>query len=596
MLKRLARWLLRLIILAFVIFVVVLVTDAISHHYRPGSVLVLELDGPIVERSSASAFGLISADETPLNVVRRALNIAQDDPRIVGLAIRVLDPQFELAQAEELTDAIDTFRRHGKWVCAYMETAGEGGFGNLPYYIASSADPGELSMMPQGELNLLGVGIREIFARGTLDWLKITPNFAAIGKYKDAANIFTEKDFTPGQHEEDDALAGAMYDQIVSGISAHRQITPDAVRAIIDRAPLSAEDGLKSKLLDRLEYQDQFDERMKHYRGEKHQLVDYDSYDNTIISRMFAHHPKIAVIYGVGDIQKGNGGLNPFSTPGSEAMDSDDMADAFKSAREDDDIRAVIFRIDSPGGEVLASELIRRAAQLTAEKKPLVVSMSSYAASGGYWVSTPAAEVVAEPGTITGSIGVLGGKFNVAGAATALGVNTGTITRGANALMFDSFSDFTPEQAHIFRDVLLGDTYQYFLKIVADQRHMTIAQVNDIAQGRVWTGDQALNVKLVDKLGGFDTALAEAKRLAKLDPQERVQLVELPEVPGLITRLTSGQVYSRIYAQAYAQIYRQFFGSQALTTLRAFAPMLEIMRDASQHHAGEVFCPVVPIM
>ena len=140
----------------------------------------------------------------------------------------MIDPTFELAQAEELTGAIDSFRRHGKWVSAYMETAGEGGFGNLPYYVASSAD--ELSMMPQGELNLLGVGIREMFARGTLDWLKITPNFDAIGKYKSAANIFTQKDFTPGQHEEDDALAGAMYDQMVSGISSpsppHRRRRP----------------------------------------------------------------------------------------------------------------------------------------------------------------------------------------------------------------------------------------------------------------------------------------------------------------------------------------------------------------------------------
>jgi protease IV len=596
MLKRLARWLLRLIILAFATFVVVIVTDAIEHHYRPGSVLVLQLDGPVVERSSTSALGLISSSETPLDAVRHALNLAQNDPRIVGLAIRVIDPEFELAQAEELTGEIDEFRRHGKWVCAYMETAGEGGFGNLPYYVASAADLGELSMMPQGELNLLGVGIREMFARGTLDWLKIAPNFAAIGKYKDAANIFTDKDFTPAQHEEDDALAGAMYDQIVSGIGAHRHLTPDAVRAIIDRAPLTAEDGLQSKLLDRLEYQDQFDERMKHYRGEKHQLVDYDSYGESIISRMFTHRRKIAVIYGVGDIQQGNGGINPFSAPGSEAMDSDDMTDAFKTARKDSSVRAVIFRINSPGGEVLASELIRRAAQLTAGKKPLVVSMSSYAASGGFWISTPAAETVAEPGTITGSIGVLGGKFNIAGATTALGINTGAITRGTNALMFDSFTDFTPDQARIFHDVLLGNTYQYFLKIVADQRHMTVAQVNDIAQGRVWTGDQALNLKLVDKLGGFDTALAEAKRLAKLDPQEPVQLEELPEQAGLLTRLVSGQVYSRIYAEAYAQIYRQFFGPQALTALRAFAPMLAIMRDASQHHSGEVFCPVVPIM
>ena len=593
MLKRFARWLLSLIIFAFVIFVVVIIVNAFEHHYSPGSVLVLQLDGPVVERSNLSTFSLISSNETPLDVVLHALRNAQDDPRIVGLAIRSIDPQFELAQAEEVTSAIDSFRRHGKWVCAWMETAGEGGFGNLPYYVASSADPGELSMMSIGQLNLLGVGIREMFARGTLDWLKITPNFDAIGKYKDAANIFTGKDFTPGQHEEDDALAGAMYDQIVQGISAHRHLTPAAVQALIDRAPLDADDGLQSKLLDRLEYEDQFNNRMRHFRGEHHHLVDYDSYGPSIISRMFTSRPKIAVIYGVGAIQQGNGGgFDPFSVPGEAAMDSDDMVDAFNTARKDDSIRAILFRVNSPGGAVMASELIRRAAERAAAKKPLVVSMSTYAASGGFWISTPASEIIAEPGTITGSIGVLGGKFNISGATTALGINTGAITRGANALMFDSFTDFTPSQWKIFDDVLLGNTYQYFLKLVADSRHMTVAQVNNIAQGRVWTGDQALGIHLIDKIGGFDTALAEAKRLAKIDPQQRVELVELPEQPGLLTRMLTGQVYAR----AYAQVYQQFFSSQALTSLQAFAPMLAVMRDASQHHAGEVFCPIIPVM
>jgi protease-4 len=579
MLKRLGRWLLRLIILAAVIFLIVVISDFVEHSYRPGSVLVLELDGSVVERSSSSALGLInSSNETPLDDVRRALNTAANDPRIVGLAIRVIDPQFELAQAQELSAMVDSFRNHGKWVTAYMETAGEGGFGNLPYYVASTAS--EVSMMPQGELNLLGVGIREIFARGTLDWLKINPNFDAIGKYKSAANIFTQKDFTPAQHEEDDALAGSMYDQIVSGISSHRHLASDQIKALIDRAPLTAADGLKSHLLDRLEYQDQFDERMRHYRGEDHQLVDYDSYARPMLSRLFHHHAKIAVIYGVGDIEHGGGGIDPFSTPGSDQMDSDDMVSAFKDAREDDSVRAVIFRIDSPGGSVIASELIRRAAELTAAKKPLVVSMSSYAASGGFWVATPAAEVIAEPGTITGSIGVLGGKFNIAGAATTLGVNTGAITRGANALMFDSFSDFTPDQAKIFHDQLLGDTYQYFLQLVAAQRHMTVAQVNDIAQGRVWTGDQALNLKLIDKLGGFDAALGEARRLAKLDPQQAVSIEELPEQPGLFSRLLGGQAD----------------GVHALASLRAFAPILALLRAAIHHHSGDAYCPVVPMM
>jgi protease-4 len=222
--------------------------------------------------------------------------------------------------------------------------------------------------------------------------------------------------------------------------------------------------------------------------------------------------------------------------------------------------------------------------------------MSSYAASGGLWVSTPAAEVVAEPGTITGSIGVLGGKFNVAGAATALGVNTGAITRGDNALMFDSFSDFTPAQAKLFHDVLLGNTYQYFLKIVAAQRHMTVDQVNDIAQGRVWTGDQALKLKLIDKLGGFDVALAEARRLANLDPDQEVKLEELPEQQGPLTRLLSGQVYDAIYDLALARFNRELVSQAGGAAARAFAPMLAIMRDAGTHHAGEVYCPVVPMM
>src|SRR5689334_2657011 len=157
-------------------------------------------------------------------------------------------------------------------------------------------------------------------------------------------------------------------------------------------------------------------------------------------------------------------------------MGSDDLVKAFKDAREDDNVRAVLFRVDSPGGSVIASELIRRAVELCARRKPVVVSMSGYAASGGYWVSTPAAHVFADPGTFTGSIGVLGGKFNIAGAAQALGINSASISRGENATMFDSFTDFTPGQARIFRDQILGNTYQYFLKIVAKQRHMTIGQ------------------------------------------------------------------------------------------------------------------------
>jgi protease-4 len=436
-------------------------------------------------------------------------------------------------------------------------------------------------MMPQGEMNLLGVGMREMFARDLLDWIKVKPVFDAIGKYKSAANIFTQKDFTPGQREEDEALATSISDQIVTVSARHRRLAPAAIRAIIDRAPITAADGLKAKLLDRLEYEDQFGDRVRAYRGEHHNLINADAYVGPHES-YFGERNKIAVIYGIGAIQRGAGGYDPVLSPGSNAMGSEDMIKAFDVARDDDAVRAVVFRINSPGGEVIASELIRRAVELCARRKPVVASMGGYAASGGFWIATPAARLFADPGTLTGSIGVLGGKFNLARGATALGINSGIVQRGANADMFDSFTDFTPAQAQIFHDQILGDTYNYFLKLVAAQRHMTVAQVDAVAQGRVWTGVQALQVKLIDYLGDFDAALSEAKLLAKLDPHQRVQIVELPEQVNPLIRLLSGQVY----------------GETSWRPPQALAPLLRGVREALARAGafGEVYCPLRPLI
>jgi len=582
MFKRLFRWLLRTIFVLLILFVVVAASEYLSHRYKPGSVLVLQLDGPVVERGEQSPFGLFTQHQTALNLVRQSLQQGERDNRIVGLAIKVIDPQMELAQAQELCAMIREFRSHGKWTTAYIESAGESGLGNLPYLVAASAD--EVSMMPQGEMNILGVGIREVFARGLLDWIKVTPNFAAIGKYKSAANVFTQKDFTPAQREEDDALAGNMFDQLVAGMANERHLPQDQIRAAINQAPLTADQSLQDKLIDRLEYEDQFDKRVKHYRGEKHELINYDDYARPSLGWFGGGRDKIAIVYGVGAIQRGQGGFDPMLGPASEAMTSDDMIDAFKDAREDDNVRAVVFRVDSPGGSVIASELIRRAVELTAKKKPVVVSMSSYGASGGFWISTPAAKIIADAGTITGSIGVLGGKFNVSGGAEALGIASGAVTRGANAMMFDSFTDFTPAQQQIFRDQILGDTYQYFLKLVAAQRHMTIAQVNDVAQGRVWTGQQALQVKLIDQIGTMTDAIAAAKKLAGISAAAPVRIKELPTETGPLGKLLSGQIAGMAFAEWRVP--------------PEFAPFVRALRMAVERRSmiGEVYCPIVPII
>ncbi|HXZ88315.1 MAG TPA: signal peptide peptidase SppA [Candidatus Binataceae bacterium] len=579
MLKRLIRWMLRLIVITVVLVVIVVVSQYLSHRYRPGSVLVLELNGPVVERGTPVR-GLLGAAQVPLNVVRQSLETAAKDPRIAGLAIKVIDPDMELAQAQELADAITEFKQHGKFTTAYMETAGESGLGNLPYLVASAAD--EVSMMPQGEMNLLGVGMREMFARGTLDWLKIRPNFNAIGKYKSAANVFTQKNFTPAQREEDEALVGDMFEQIVSETARRRRLAPDTLRALIDRAPLMAADGLKNRLLDRLEYEDQFEDRVKEYRGQHRDLVDYAGYARPEFTEAFRGLNKIAVIYGIGAITRGQGGFDPLLSPGSSSMGSDDMVHAFNEARDDRSVRAVVFRVDSPGGSVIASELIRRAVELCAHKKPVVVSMSGFGASGGFWISTPAADIFADPGTLTGSIGVLGGKFNVAGAAAALGINTGEVSRGENADIFDAFTDFTPAQARIFHDQILAGTYQYFIGIVAKQRHMTLDQVDELAQGRVWTGVQAASNRLIDRVGGFDAALARAKILAKLDPREPVQIEELPAPPGLLRRILGGGLD----------------GEMGWHPPAALEPLLWMMRESLARHSalGEAYCPLVPVM
>lgn len=583
MLRRIFRWIVRVVVTIFVLFMIVIISDYVTHRVPADAVLVVTLSGPVVERGSNGVMGIISGNGTPLNFVRRAIDRGAKDPKIVGLAVKIIDPEMELAQAQELTAEIQKFSKSGKWTAAYIETAGEGNPGNLPYMVAAST--GDVTLMPRGELDLIGVGLREFFARGTLDWLGIKPNIAAIGQYKTAFNVFTNKDFTGPQRQDDEALVNDLYDQITGQIARQRHLEPAAIQALVDQAPISAANSLKAKLVDRLAYEDEFTERIKGWDGGHHKLENYDEYTR---SRFFdgfgGGHDKIAVIYGSGAIERGEGGFDPLLSPDSNAMGSDDINDAFKDAREDDDVKAVVFRIDSPGGSTLASELIRRQVELTAKKKPLVVSMSGYAASGGYWVSVPAKTIVADAGTITGSIGVLGGKFNIAPATQKVYLNSGSVTRGTNFEMFDSFTDFTPAQQKLFEDQILADDYAFFLQIVARDRHMTVDQVNDIAQGRVWTGKKAKEIKLIDEVGTFNDAMARAKEYAGMPADREAKIEELPVQPGLIESLLAGRVTA---AKALS-------GSPA----QAIAPVAHVLRTMLSGYSRfrAAYCPVVPVL
>jgi protease-4 len=261
------------------------------------------------------------------------------------------------------------------------------------------------------------------------------------------------------------------------------------------------------------------------------------------------------------------------------------MVDALDQARDDDSVRAVVLRINSPGGSVIASELIRRAAELLAKDKPLVVSMSGYAASGGYWIAMPAAKIFAEPATITGSIGVLGGKFNIAPLMTSIGVHSDAIAHGANATMFDAFNDFTPAQQQQFRDQILGETYQHFVNLVARRRGLTVARVDQIAQGRVWTGADAIKLKLVDGAGGLDEAIKAARELAKVPQDTKLGLLELPTPPGLLSSLMKGKV------GADAAL-----GAGVSAQLRALLWMFDAAAGAHGGWLRAVLCPVTPVI
>ncbi|MFZ2063048.1 MAG: signal peptide peptidase SppA, partial [Candidatus Binatus sp.] len=399
--------------------------------------------------------------------------------------------------------------------------------------------------------------------------------------YKSAANMFMDKDYTPAQKEEDEGLAGSLYDQIVAAMGTERNLSPDTIKSLIDRAPINADDGLKARLVDRLEYEDEFTERVKNHGGSFHKEVDYTDYAREgLFSNLSGD--QIAVIYGDGEIQRGGEGFDPFSGPDTTAMTSDDMTEAFKSARENDDVRAVILRVNSPGGSMLASELIDREVELTAKKKPVVVSMSGYAASGGYLISIPAAKIIAEPGTITGSIGVLGGKFNVSPAMQKIYANTDAVSHGANVGMFDMWTDFTPAQYKQFQDEIARD-YHYFLTLVADGRHISVEQADAVAQGRVWTGEQAIKLKLVDSLGGLDEAMAAAKGLARLAPDQPVGIIELPEQPGLLQSLSRGKVTALFTRRPAVQFVE---------------PIVELIHAALSGHAifSAAYCPVVPML
>jgi protease-4 len=544
------------LVLVVGVVLVALVVRGLSKPGLPSTVvLAVTLAGPIAEVTAEDPFSEMFGDQ-PLSMqdLRWTLNRAAEDDRVVGVRLRIGAFGGGFAMIQELRDLIQDIRASGKWTSAYLETAGEFAPGNSVYYLASACD--EISLHPGGDVNLIGFSVRSPFLRGTFDKLGIRPEFPGRGDYKTARFMYTERDFTPAAREMTDWLVGSLFDQLVEGVAQGRGMAPDEVRNLIDRGPFLGEETQEAGLVDHREDWTTFTGRLKD-KGGSAKVVGLNRYLTGGGSS--SRGAKIAVVTGVGGIMRGESRrqFNPLFGM-SDVMGSETIARAFRTIRKDNDIKAVVFRIDSPGGSALASEIIREEMARTAEKIPVVVSMGNVAGSGGYWVTCGAQAIVAEPGTITGSIGVLTGHLNMEGFYNdKLGISFGKADFGANADIYGETEDWNDQQRAIV-DRVLDKIYDRFVTLVSESRGMSPEAVDAIGRGRVFTGIQGLENGLVDMVGGFDTALDEAKRLAEIDLDAKVRLVNYPKAKPWWRQIINKKSDNQVAIESVINDYQTF--------------------------------------
>ena len=466
---------------------------------------------------------LLLGSEPTLRDVLDGIETASSDPRVKVLLARVGDDELGLAKIQELRDAIAAFRAKGKFALAFADSFGEFGPGTRPYYLATAFD--EIWLQPMGNVGLTGLYAEVPFFKGTLDLLGIVPEFDHREEFKTAMNSLTETKMTPPHREEVDALLASIGGQIIHGIAEGRKLPEAEVREAIDRGPLLADEARQAKLVDRLGYRDEVLAQARAHARSGAELTGLTTYLDRA-GRPHREGSTIALIYGSGLIQRAASSANPLTE--SNIMAATEITRAFRAAVRDPAVRAILFRIDSPGGSVVASESIWREVVFARERgKPVVVSMGDVAGSGGYYVAAAADKIVAEPSTLTGSIGVLAGKLVVSDLFRKLGMSTDSAQVGANAAMYSSTSEFST-RAHSRLEAFLDETYKGFKDHVASGRHMTQEEVEEVARGRVWSGEDAKARGLVDELGGSAVALRLAKEAAKLAPDAAVKLTVFP--------------------------------------------------------------------
>ena len=491
------------------------------------TILQLDLERRVIERVPAHPLGKALTKETyVLRDIVEALERAAQDKRVVGLVTRLGESKLGVARAQELRGAIANFVAAGKSAVAYAETMGESGeTRSLPEMLVASAF-NEFYLQPGGNLFVQGVQLRPVFVRRLFDKLGVGVRFDHRREYKSAMYRLTEDHMPEPEREASQAIAQSQFDQLAAGIATGRQLDEATFHEAVDRAPLLASEAKEVGLVDDLLYRDEVVARVEEGWGRGAKKLAIGEYLRRA-GRPHRRGPTVALIYGTGAITRGKSRFDPLTR--ALSMGSDDVAKAFRTAIENKRVKAVVFRVDSPGGSASASEVIRREVDRAREAgKPVIVSMGDLAGSGGYWVSVTANKILAQPGTITGSIGVVTGKLITKDAWARLGVTFDEVHVGEHAGFGTPDRDYTDSEWERIQ-AQLDTIYEEFIRLVGEGRRLAPQAVEEVARGRIWSGSEALGRGLVDELGGLERSYRVAAEAAGLDPTRfRVRVFPKP--------------------------------------------------------------------
>jgi protease IV len=487
--------------------------------------LILELDlteGISESRPADPVAAVMSRGRAVLPDLVDALRRAREDRRVTGLVARLGGRGMGLAAVQELRRAVGEFADAGKSTVGWADSFGEFSAGNVQYYLATAFDT--IWLQPSGDLGLTGIAVERVFLRGALDKVGADFQVAKRHEYKSAAEQLTESGFSGPAREATERLTASVTSQIAAAIAERRNLAPETVRTLIDTGPYLAAAAQAHGLVDHLGYRDEVyaavrkqagPDAILQYLGRYHRgkLLAERARKAARVPGTQRHSPVVALIYASGPIRRGRSGRSPI---GGGSMGSDTIAAAIRTAAQDELARAIVLRVNSPGGSYVASDTIwREVVRARAGGTPVVVSMGDVAASGGYYISMAADVIVAQPGTVTGSIGVLTGKPVLGGALSRAGISSDLVAQGAHAAMYSPQRQFSADEWALVND-WLDHIYADFTGKVAAGRGMTQPQVHELARGRVWTGADALDRGLVDELGGLDRAVAIARQRAGL--------------------------------------------------------------------------------